>query len=89
MTHIKTRWTAFSQKRIEISSTQRLLKVFRKQNNQMVLLTYVEKRKVELKLPEDQKAMFIINGFKGQITDKVTKFIEENNCVTVHVLNND
>ena len=31
MTYIMNRWTVFSQKRIEISSTQRLLKVFKKQ----------------------------------------------------------
>ena len=54
----------------------------------MVLFPYVEKRKVELKLPEDQKAMLIFDVFKGQITGKVTKFIEENNCVIVHVPNN-
>ena len=54
----------------------------------MVLFPYVEKRKVELKLPEDQKAMLIFDVSKGQITDKVTKFIEENNCVIVHVPNN-
>ena len=36
-------------------------------------------------MPEDQKALLIFDVFKGQITDKVTKFIEENNCVIVHV----
>ena len=54
----------------------------------MVLFPYVQKRKAELKLPEDQKAMLIFDFFKGQITDKVTKFIEENDCVIVHVPNN-
>ena len=58
------------------------------QHLQMVLFPYVEKMKVELKLPEDQKAMLIFDVFKGQITDKVTKFIEENNCVIVHIPNN-
>ena len=53
-----------------------------------MLFPYVEKRKVELKLPEDQKVMVILDVFKGQITDKVTKFIEENNCMIVHVPNN-
>ena len=37
---------------------------------------YVEKKEVELKLPEDQKVMLILDVFKGQITDKVTKLIE-------------
>ena len=54
----------------------------------MVLFPYVEKRKVEFKLPEDQKAMLIFDVFKGQITDKVTKFIKENNCLIAHVPNN-
>ena len=54
----------------------------------MELFPYVEKRKVELKLPETQKAMLIFDVFKGQITNKVIKFIEENNCVIVHVPNN-
>ena len=31
--------------------------------------------------------MLIFDVFKGQITDKDTKFIEENNCVIVHVPN--
>ena len=44
------------------------------QHLQMVLFPYSEKRKVELKLPEDQKARLIFDVFKGQITDRVTKF---------------
>ena len=39
-------------------------------------------------LPDNKKAMLIFDVFKGQITDKVTKFIEQNNCVIVHVPNN-
>ena len=58
------------------------------QHLQMVVFPYVEKRKVELKLAEDQKAMLIFDVFKGQITDKVNKFIKENNYVIVHVPNN-
>ena len=54
----------------------------------LVLFPYVEKRKVELKLPEDQISMLIFDAFKGQITDKNTKFNEENNCVIIHVPNN-
>ena len=46
------------------------------QHLQMVLFPYVEKRKVELMLPDNKKAMLIFDVFKGQITDKVTKFIE-------------
>ena len=58
------------------------------QHLQMVVFPYVKKRKVELKLSEYQKAMLIFDVFKGQVTDKVTKFIEENKCVIVYVPNN-
>ena len=54
----------------------------------MAVFLYVKKRKVELKLPEHQKAMLIFDVFKGQVTDKVTKLIEENDCVIVYVPNN-
>ena len=46
---------------------------------------YGKKRKVELQLPKHQKAMLIIDVFRGQVTDRITKFIEENDCVIVHV----
>ena len=58
------------------------------QRFQMVLFLYVEKRKFEFELPEDQKTMLIFDVFKGQITEKFSKFIEENNCVILHVPNN-
>ena len=58
------------------------------QHLQMVVFPYIKKRKVELKLPEHQKAMLIFDVFKGQVTDKVTKFIEENDFVIVYVPNN-
>ena len=58
------------------------------QHLQMVVFSYVKERKVELKLPEHQKAMLIFDVFKGQVTDKVTKFIEENDCVIIYVPNN-
>ena len=58
------------------------------QHLQMVAFPYVKKRKVELKLPEHQKAMLIFDVFKGQVAVKVTKFVEENDCVIVYVPNN-
>ena len=54
----------------------------------MVPFPYVEKRKVEIKLPKDQKAMLLFEVFKGQVTDKINKFIEKNIYVIVHVPNN-
>ena len=58
------------------------------QHLQMVVFPYVKKRKVELNLPEHQKTMLIFDVFKGQVTNKVTKFIEDNNCAIVYVPNN-
>ena len=55
------------------------------QHLQTVVFLYVKKRKVKLKLP---KAMLIFDAFKGQVTNKVTKFIEENDCMIVYVPNN-
>ena len=53
----------------------------------MVLFPYVEKRKVVLKLTEDQRAMLKFDVFKGQMINKVTKFIRKNNCVIVYIPN--
>ena len=53
-----------------------------------VVFPYLKKRKAELKLLDDQKGMLIFDVFKGQVTENVTKFIEENDCVFVHVPNN-
>ena len=58
------------------------------QHLQTVVFPYVKKRKVELQLPEHQKSMLIFDVFRGQVTDKITIFIEENDCVIVHVPNN-
>ena len=58
------------------------------QHLQMVVFPYVKERKVELKLPEHQKAMLMFDVFKAQVTDKVTKFFEENDCVIIYVPNN-
>ena len=53
-----------------------------------VVFPYLKKRKAQLELPEEQKAMLIFYVFKGQVTEQVTKLIEENDCVIVHVPNN-
>ena len=53
-----------------------------------VVFPYLKKQKAELKLTEDQKGMLIFDVFKGQVTEKVTKFIEQNDCVLVHVPSN-
>ena len=71
---------------IGMSHTQQIIGAMN-QHLQMVVFPYVKKRKVELKLPEHQKAMLIFDVFKCQVTDKVTKFTEEKDCVIVYVPN--
>ena len=43
---------------------------------QMVLFPYIEKRKVELKLHEDQKVMLIFDVFKGEINIKLLNMMK-------------
>ena len=52
------------------------------------MFPYVEKKKKELNLPLDQKAMLIFDVFKGHVTEKVTSIIEENNCVIIYAPSN-
>jgi len=52
---------------------------------QEIIFPYLKKRKEELGLPEDQKALLIYDVFKGQKTDRVLKIIEDNHCVSVYV----
>ena len=52
---------------------------------QEIIFPYLEKKKEELGLPDDQKALLIYDVFKGQKTDKVLKMIEDNHCVSVYV----
>ena len=58
------------------------------QHLKKIVFPYVEKRKKELNLLLDQKAMLIFDVFKGHVTQKVTSIIEENNCVIIKVPNN-
>jgi len=53
-----------------------------------VVFPYLKKKKAQLELPEEQKAMLIFDVFKGQVTKQVTKLIEENDCVIFYVPNN-
>ena len=47
-----------------------------------------KKKKTELDLPLDQKAIITLDVFKGHVTDKVVSPIEENNCIIIYVTNN-
>ena len=53
-----------------------------------IILPFLTSKKEKLGLPQDQKSMLIFDVFRGQTTQKVTDFIEENNCVILHVPNN-
>ena len=50
-----------------------------------VIFPFVESKRAELGLPEDQKALLIYDVFKGQCTQRVLDLIEENNCASVFV----
>ena len=52
------------------------------------MFPYVEKKKKELNLPLDQKAVLIFDVFKRHVTEKVTSIIEENNCVIIYAPSN-
>ena len=46
------------------------------------------KKKHGLGLPEDKKLLLIYDVFTGQTTENIKEYIEENDCVIVHVPNN-
>ena len=51
----------------------------------VIIFPFLAKQQEERKLHPDQKAMLILDVFKGQTTTAVTELIEENNCVLVYV----
>ena len=51
----------------------------------VIIFPFLAKQREELKLQPHQKAMLILDVFKGQKTTAVTELIEENNCVVVYV----
>ena len=50
-----------------------------------VLLPYVTKKRNELKLPENHRALVIFDQFKGQVTASIFCLLEENNISFVLV----
>ena len=46
------------------------------------------KKKHDLGLTEDKKLLLIYDVFTGQTTENIKEYIEENDCVIVHVPNN-
>ena len=53
-----------------------------------IILPYVEKVKTTMKLKPDQKALLIFDVFKGQMTEDVLSFIDQNDMVYTKVPNN-
>jgi len=54
-----------------------------------IILPFLKSKKEELGLPSDQKSMLIFDVFRGQTTEKVTEFIEENDCVILRSQQHD
>ena len=53
-----------------------------------VINPYVEKERLNLNLPKDQKALMIMDVFTGQMTEQVTKQYQDNNILVVNVPRN-
>lgn len=50
-----------------------------------VLLPYIKRKRIELKLSSDQRALVIFDQFKGQCTSSILELLEENNISIVTV----
>ena len=48
-----------------------------------VLIPSINKKKEELKLPQDQRALVIFDQCKGEITEKFLGLLEQNNMSVV------
>ena len=70
ITHTPNHWSC------EKSATEHLEKV---------AFPYLSKKREQLKMPKDQKALLIFDVFKGQTTQQVKDIVLANNCVYVFV----
>lgn len=50
-----------------------------------ILIPYIKKKRTELKLPCDQRALVLFDKFKGQCTSSILELLEENNISIVMV----
>ena len=50
-----------------------------KNHIEKIIVPYLTKKRAELKLPNDQRALCIFDNFKGQLTDEVLQLLERNN----------
>ena len=53
-----------------------------------IIIPYIEKERISLKLPETQPALLIMDVFRGQITKDVLTVLKDNNIFLVRVLAN-
>ena len=53
-----------------------------------IIIPYVKRKRLELKLSADHSALTIFDVFKGQMTEEVFSMLEENNIHVVKVLAN-
>ena len=50
-----------------------------------ILIPFINKKKEELKLPQEQRALVIFDQFKGQLTDRFLKLLEQSNLSVVTI----
>ena len=53
-----------------------------------IIIPYIEKERISLKLPETQPALLIMDVFRGQMTKDVLTVLKDNNVLLVRVLAN-
>ena len=51
-----------------------------------ILIPYIKKKRTELKLPSDQRALVLFDKFKGQCTSSILELLEENNISVVMLI---
>ena len=50
-----------------------------------IIIPYIEKERISLKLPKTQPALLIMDVFRGQITEDVLTVLKDNNISVVRV----
>ena len=87
MTHTTTRWTAFSQKRINISSTQRLQIFSRSKVTRWCFFFMLRKGKLNLSYLKIKRPCLYLMFSKAKSTIKLLN-LSRRILLIVHVLNN-
>ena len=53
-----------------------------------IIIPYIEKERISLKLPKTQLALLIMDVFRGQMTENVLTVLKDNNTLQVRVSTN-